>query len=379
MKARHRSGIGQAVQAVVESLEARKLMSVSVTVSGGVLTIVGDAANQVVLLKDSSIDGGGAAGSAYLSLDANGDGDTSDPGDFLGTIGVITKANLSLCGGDDQVRILLDTPYNGVSKEFHVVLGKGNDTFRFSNANQDLTLNRIDNSTVKLFVDGGNGNDTIGERMGRMTNSIFEANVLAGAGEDTVSLYRDDDRIGTTDTFTADLGDGNDTFRYTNNAENFDILGQVTQVKTNVWGGSGDDLLRADTDEQGSPSTLVEGLHEVGFYGGAGNDTLTMWMSDFRLIDGSISLSADGGKGCDTISVSANITAATPYGAPASTGQASICLSGGCGNDSLTAHVDAPSGSVTWGSIGGVLLDGGPGADVATFDGTASPVFANIP
>ena len=344
-----------------EKLEERKLLSVNVVVVGATMIINGDDRPQIVYISDVYMPPVDVA--TRVSVDANGDGDFTDPGELNSQAYTgIRNFVLNLRGGDDQVRFNIDV-YNSVKKTLNVDLGNGNNTFSFG-----FGLSQwLQSSSMEINLHSGNGNDRVSLNMNDIkSSSTLKINMDLGGGDDY--LYGDwfgDVAGGSTFIMNANLGSGNDTFSGQLDYEGWDIFGAGSTMSLNVYGGNGNDSLtmwagNADV----AWSAYIEGYMNVALNGGVGDDTLNLNLPAVRINGGKVMLREYGGAGKDNLNVL--------FGAlgTSSVGSFDIALWGGSKDDVLTADVSDLSGNITY-AHGVVLLDGGAGHNTGSTAGNA--------
>jgi Ca2+-binding RTX toxin-like protein len=207
---------------------------------------------------------------------------------------------------------------------------------------------------VSAIINTGGGNDSISVGQGKAT-------VQAGAGNDSVN-------VSTTNDSKVDVsgGDGDDTLSGGGKAR---ILGEsgddnmsAIGSRCSLFGGTGEDSLSLNTNfaDAASSSATIDG--------GGGTDTLTLTLgstsftlrADFSqtivtfgnglTVTGCEIINYNGGFGIDIITSSANANGAKVN-----------IVSGGSGNDKLTA---ADAGATLDGGFGDDELKGGTGNDI---------------
>jgi Ca2+-binding RTX toxin-like protein len=167
------------------------------------------------------------------------------------------------------------------ANDFLSILGlDGNDTIDASGLNP---------SQIRLFVDGGAGNDTIRASNGGdiILGGDGDDTIIGGTGDDHISGNAGDDVItGGGGNDIIDAGDGNDVIT---TGEGVDF----------IQGGAGDDRIESggghDTIEAGDGNDIVTG--------GAGEDVASLGNGDDRFIwnPGDGSDTVNGGTGFDTL------------------------------------------------------------------------------
>lgn len=405
----------------LESLEGRVVPAVVVTqldLDGDGATddirIVGDIGNNAVTILDNG------TGLLSISVDANRDGDTTDPGEltnaafnFDGNSGAI---EISLGGGNDAVTYNLTGNLSGDARAISINLGGGNNSATVSaGANDILAGSRFD-----LEVTTGGGNDAVNLALDEVRASLVSVRADLGLGNDTATMAFDriDDKsavdldvnlgdglnslqidlqeIGFGDSADVhidihggaqkdnvtvnlhdDIGDGTKRSSLQIDAELFagkdtftaglDYAVNVFRVDDHslasiaVRGGLGDDAI--GVQGVGAAGTIridPDGLLDIDLKGGAGNDTVgvNLGKTDALELLGDMRVRMDGGIGNDSLScLLANNANAT--------GKYDVAVLGSAGNDTVVFALP-PSGTPTFGPLGKILLDGGRGLDALT-------------
>ena len=259
-------------------LESRRLLAVSVTLAGNVLTIMGDGDANDVLVSDN-----GVTDTFDVTLDfggANTDGGSFDRN---------SVASIEFTGrsGDDIMRNSTSLPMvaygNAGNDTFfggqgidRIFAGNGEDVLFGSGGNDVLNGNDGHDS-----IHGGDGNDLING--GPINDSIF-----GGAGDDVIYGERGDDVIF--------AGDGNDTvYAFTGDDSIYgdggdDLLyGQAGDDR--IRGGDGRDRLRGNPGEDDldgeTGNDFVKGDQDDDLLaGGDGNDTMHGFDGNDRMMGG---------------------------------------------------------------------------------------------
>lgn len=358
-------------------MESRLVPAVQVTVldldHDGVandLKILGDdKANFIRILDDPS-------GTLQLEIDANGDGDTSDPADRpLGPMAGFEKVILIVLGnGNDRVTHSVMGDFAGTERRLTVNLGQGNDFFRFTTNDKDV----LAGSDVAITVFAGGGADQAEILFDGVSNSAVSVQALMGAGADgklnSPCLLTFGQAGGTLDNFASidadwDLGNGENNFKAAIGAVGADVDGQAT-VDIGVLGGIGADKIALDllgsVGNGTAPSNLTFAANLQ-----AGNDIFTgrVHADQFNIgADSQVRLTVLGSDGDDTLGLAT-------FGDPASVldldaqSLFAIVFRGGLGNDVLNckvfASVQAP-GSLKLDGQMYLRLDGGEGDDQIT-------------
>jgi hypothetical protein len=404
----------------LEGLEDRSLPAVLLQVldldadgAADDVRIRGDAGRNVVQIQDNG------ANALTISIDANGDGDTTDPGDLAPTAfnfnGDSVALDVSLRGGNDVLNYTATGNYSASTRLLTADLGTGKNAFSFSTGASDvLNASRIslavvggtsrdavsvdfdevrksdvtvglslgagndaasadferidDGASVDVDVDLGGGTNALTldfQEVGFGDQGTVDVDVTGGARKDTVTLNLHDD-VGngvsaSLLSFEADLGAGNDTFR-----GNLDLGSNVFRVDDHsvasigVKGGAGNDSLSVEAvGVNGTIKIDADAQLAIDLQGGAGNDSLGMdlILTDSLELIGEVRLRLDGGAGNDII-------LALLSNNPNTTGNHDVVILGGQGNDKVTFQVFNNGGAPTFGPTGKAVLDGGLGVDV---------------
>ena len=343
-------------RAVLERLEERRLLSVSMIQAGSTLYITGNSASDSVQILDEHA---GLHVTTSVNVDKNNDGSFFSPGDRHRSFTGITDFNINLSGPASALDIRLDDNYIGVDKSFVVRMGDGNDRFNFTTA-PGQGLRR---SHVTLDLNTGSGNDQVSLSLQDIAkSSSITGTINTRGGDDSVQISGYTAIRDSSVAITTNLGSGNDSYQELIDLEGFRLYGSSSSWRTAVNGGAGSDTI-TQRSANGSRSAAFEGLFSNDFLGGPGNDAITANMEALSLNGGTLHLNADGGDGNDTVSVGATVH-------PASTGGLiDIRATGGSGNDvlSLTLYADNTTNIYTH---GGAIADGGGGSDIGTLLGT---------
>jgi Ca2+-binding RTX toxin-like protein len=239
--------------------------------------------------------------------------------------------------------------------------GSGNDTLDGGFGNDNL-YGGAGNDTLRddqgsNYLDGGGGSDSL------FTQSLSgEHTLVGGYGADTlnatgkkVALYGNDDD----DNLYA-----NGTI-YNNGPTSYVQQGQAT-----LSGGDGTDNLNASYQssallqgDEGDDNLYVSSTKNATLEGGTGNDNLVTYFDNYSLTQigekYGIDHRLDGGSGNDTLSVSGY---ASSY-----SGKVVVQLEGGEGQDKLTVSDTSPS--YNSGGVAQAILSGGAGDDTLTASG----------
>ena len=246
---------------MIEKLEQRKLLSATLTQTGGVLTVQLENTGGDVIITESANAG---AGNTAAVIDLNNNGGTET--DFSG-VNVIR-----VLGGDGADFIQVTTQ----NARLFINGGGGGDTiiaetnpvdiFNKGTPSEVAVINPSYTGTGSIIF-GGDGNDTI--VAAGLSNSV----VLGGAGDDTMYVGG----IFASDAAQSDVIVGGD---------HMVVAGDAGNDTISIGVGSG-------------TSVQIPGLSDSIILGGTGNDTITD-ISD-TTTDGNI---INGGPGADTITIS---------------------------------------------------------------------------
>jgi len=372
--------------------------AVTASLSGGVLTITGDALPNQIIVSDAganlSIDGATAAGSGCAGTgpvtcsdagtttivatlgddldvwDSNGidKATTVDLGNGIPIAGLYQRArtgnaadtiiggpheesDIVTGGGNDTIRLL-----GGDDARFSfiftggpgsVLAGPGEDVIEMGDGNDGGTGN--DN-----FIDGGPGNDTYDLGAGNDRNVVDDFGNTGDSGNDTLLGGPGED--GTTGPFWG-LGAGNDSF---DGGPGNDFA---------PFGGDGVDSLRGGADND-TMSTSLDGFSET-VEGGPGDDTIAIEYAGPGIGDPGSSDTISGGSGRDTVSGVLSPTFAVP----------SILSTDGVANDgfgdaprtvNIAGDVEILIGAAGDDQLLGADVRGNKGADLLTATAASS-------
>ena len=350
MTMRRKVSVGGDVR--VESLEDRRLMSVSVLLSGTTLAIVGDGVGHTVEIWDQYT---ATSKQVVVSIDAG------TPGASSRVLQNVATFNIVLPNGNNTVRVGLADNYIAAAKQFNISTGDGADTVSFT----QVAGNDIRNSTVGLNINTADGNDNVSVSLSRLSYSTFKGYINTGQGKDALAINGSGVIGASSVDFYANLGPLSDTFVQSFDWENFNILGSPTSTwRTTVHGQRGNDTLSV-IGVGGNTAATIGGLLEVNLFGDMHNDQINVDPGQFTLRGGTFRVNADGGVGDDTLSLAGNI------GSGGVGGTITARLLGGDGNDLLGLSLNADNAFNHYGNNGAVLLDGGAGINHATVTGNA--------
>ncbi len=326
---------------MLASISALLLGSLVPALAGATVTLEDVDGNG---LQDVRVTGGGAServfvtenGTAglFISIDANGDGDFTDPEDTL------------------------SFPAPGTTDAIFVSMGGGNDVCAV-NLGQDATVVR------HLFVDLGAGNDTfeLGVGLGFVfqTGSSYHVDLLGGAGNDTATFAQTNvfnSRI----SLRADLGAGNDVVSLF-----WDAPQTNSVVDAEILLGAGNDTASGDL----TLSLTDASAWSLAIFGGAGKDAVTIEVPGISVhSDGAFGLLVDGEAGDDTILLEDFLSGFGIFNLENGDtgGRASIALRGGQGKDSITVSPGAGSPQLVVDGLLELEVSGGTHDDTIAVD-----------
>jgi hypothetical protein len=301
------------------------------------LRVIARDANQRLIITDTGTD-------LVFSLDANGNGSFTDPGDRNAVhLGAIDTVNLRLRGGDDQVTYTLAGDFSGVRKHILVDFGgvSGLDTFTFDTAGHSI----LNHSVVSMDVVGGAPGDVTTINFDTISNSAVSvreqlatsdnAPATTSAATPSTITFRGPITDSLVDVLVV-LGRGNSDFEV-------NFLGAVGGSNTSAvnililgnQGTPGDDVTANFGNTVDTGSTLdfrarLRGGDDV-FQGNFDLSHFGLTNSLHGAVGGALNLTVDGGVGNDTITVGANGTT----GSAVLDGLLNLRLVGGGGNDSM--------------------------------------------
>jgi Ca2+-binding RTX toxin-like protein len=393
------SGLGVAFVSVGLAAPADAATSAQFSVSQGVLTIVGDGANNTIVV------GRDAAGTITVN---GGAVPVRGPKPTVSNVRVI---KISGRGGNDTISL---DETNGPLPPADMSGGAGNDTLTGGSGNDHLSGDAGDD-----IIQGRSGTNEL--RGGGGNDSLIGGNgvdtLLGGDGDDQVdgNLGNDVAQLGAgNDTFQWDPGDGSDTvegqsgrdtLRFNGSAvsENFDVSANGTRLRVlrnvgaitmdvngverldlNPVGGadritvndvSGTDLTETNLNLAAAGGVLSDGQPDTVIVNAtSGNDAVTVAGSSPAAITVSGLQSAIGITGtdgsidqltCDTLAgddvLDASVLRAGTVTLSGDGGDGDDVLIGGDGNDVL---LGAAGDDVLIGGPGTDVLDGGTGSNV---------------
>ena len=252
-----------------DTLESRRMMSVSVSAPYGLLTVVGTGARQFITV------GYDQSRHHYVVNEYDYGTRRNTSRRFLAN-GIVAISVRGM-GGDDIIGVA-----NGVPVDTQLHGGDGNDilydnaahrTYMFGDAGNDVLTGNVGDD----FLWGGDGNDTLNGMLG--ADSLW-----GGNGNDTVAYYTRNENlrlfadglassgaVGERDVINTDVeaiagGNGND--QIVGSARNETLSGGAGN--DTLWGLDGNDVLNGD---DGNDQLVAGSGNDVG-YGGAGHDTL---------------------------------------------------------------------------------------------------------
>lgn len=309
----------------VEALEGRCMPACIVTEVGSTLFIVGDAANNAVVIEH----------------DASGNGQVRCDGVVTSYSGV-SRVVVQTRGGDDDFDFLATGRGIGLPLTLQVGLGAGNDSFAVDMGFLDpiqLRERSFDiEARVAISLQAGAGDDAVFARFGDVTTgagSGLLVNVQLGQGDDVLDAV----------------------------FEGF--LQRPTRLT--VQGGAGCDSINA-VAAGGQADVLSGGQLVLNLYGQNGDDSLGAFF-DGRILAPGSAITVDGGRGDDLIL--AEIALRNEPSDPAAA--LGVRVRGGEGDDILTMLLDGDR-APTAGSV--FSVDGGAGFDFGLAGGSFEPRVA---
>ncbi len=166
------------IKPVIEGLEARQLMSVTITQFNdseghNTLRIRGDGKNDTVTIFDDNVNG-------QVDVVANGNPSTWFYPNFGdAAFGEIEVFDVDLKGGKDSISFSNATAYFAEPRAIHLDGDTGDDTI-----NMDLTQGVSVDSHVTVQIDGDSGNDTITATVDSILSAVLDIDITAGDGND---------------------------------------------------------------------------------------------------------------------------------------------------------------------------------------------------
>lgn len=360
----------------IEPLENRIAPAVVVTVAD----ITGDGSTDLRISGGSgreivSIDSTGAT--TILSIDANGDGDFTDPNDTnADDLGLQPETyDIRLNSGNDRLTIAFGA-LNNAERSLFINLGAGSNAFT-------LTTGTISNgSDIRVDVQGSPSNDALTIGFGSVFDSRLSVtgNLYGGRdalldaagniiGPSVLSFPNNGDFSGSTVSVDLDLGTGSNLFR-------FNVTGDVdlnatdrSTVEFNVTGSplakDSDDISFNFAESSVNTGSFLR-VHAALL---AGHDRFTASVPNGVRVDntagetagGYFLLDVDGGAGNDTLSVTRGALAGTMT----LDGLWDINLRGGAGDDTLSVETQTLITDNIGADLRGLRLnlDGGDGKD----------------
>jgi len=231
-------------------------------------------------------------------------------------------------------------------------------------ASGTLTIKGDHHANTIVITDDGTGHVTVvGDGQTTSFEGVSYVRVTTGAGADRVEYDLTGD-LSAPRAVDVSLGNGNDTF-VANVQGNLLDGGSLILVS---HGGNGDDQLSVEATDV----DVAAGAHlTANLYGQNGKDNLSVDYSG--LLQGSATLSADGGNGKDVVSGNVSLNSATDPNSETSTlsdGWLTLNFSGGNGVDQISASL---SGETDLSSLLAVV-DGGHGKDTFHTSDNLTPV-----
>lgn len=336
----------------IESLEIRVTPAVTASLSGGVLSLIGSAAADVITLTEA----GGILTVTGAKIKHGGVMKTSVPVASVKSVYVAAGAN------DDVVNL------SGVNVKAVIITGLGNDTVTGGKGNDQIFGRDGDDS-----IRGGGGNDTLFGEKGNDT-------LKGGDGNDTLYGSEGDDKLDGEDgndhifsdagNDTSSGGDGNDTVR--GNIGDDSLLGGAGNDQ--IFGEDGHDSLEGEAgndrlDGGNGDDTLLGGDGHDEILALAGNDSIEGGIGNDTIRAGAGNDRANGGLGDDYIlGEDGEDTLHGDAGNDMVAGGGGIdFVFGDDGNDIVSANV---FGEIVNGGLGDDTLSGGSGDVISGGGGT---------
>lgn len=396
---------------LVESFEARQLLSVTVTTGdfdhngSKDIQITGDNASHTIVITDNA-----SAGKTTVSIDAGKSGATTKS--YSNSFELF---KIKMGSANDSVTFNMASNYNRQRRTIDVDLGKGSNSFSF-NAKPGSTEFSMTKSQLTIQEEIS-GSDTLTSRFGELNSTMLIVEQDQSSGSINSRTYLDGDLVNNTDasviidassgtnhaaltanggigedsdlewdytggtgvdkvttglggkidgeaSISASLGDGNDS--YTLNMYGDFAVTSSGGAGISLDGDIGDDTITVNNSTSGGDN-YIAGLLDFSLYGGDGNDVLTGNLGQFRMQNGGdLCWHALGQSGNDKLKLS--VTASRQ----STGGNFDIAMRGGSGSDYLSAAVSDQSGDVRYAPPDFVLVDGGgAGSDVIATHGNA--------
>lgn len=379
----------------VETLEHRWCPALTITKFGTSVVIVGDSANDSVIIQYN-----GANGNAYVDGNANGGfGDAADR-TFTG----INQFMIQLGGGDDQLQFnLAGTLTRAVQAQ--IDLGDGANALRLNlgaginapagqaqftvqaGAGADSVTASLGGIAGGLGLDLslGDGNNSVNVQGNSFISAQTDIRVETGRGLDTVvgsfAGTLDCSDSGQSFNFTTKLGDGRDNLTL-----GFQDL--LTNTNLSLDTGAGNDRVAVAAKSVACSSSLGETRLQMNLDLGAGNDQFDGQLSgdvSDTTNAAAASFSVNAGKGDDTLT----FDAFSDIGRPPRGGALALSFIGDRGDDVMAVNYAGKQATVTSTAQGGALtreaslnitLSGGAGNDTIGLnlnrtDKTGKPVI----
>lgn len=249
----------------LESLEQRRLFTVTANVIAGVLIVQGDASDNAVFVNQLPPASPGGNGNVLVTYaDGSGSGLLSPEGGFAGIRGIVIATG----DGNDYVELI------GRGVDAVVTLGRGSDTAFIEAGDADGVAGTGDGSII--VVDAGRDDDVAESLLAQYDGVIVYA---AGPGSDSGNVQAlDGGRV------AVEGGSGVDMFF-------LDAQGQGSQIAFS--GGADDDIALIQFVGSGARITAS---------GGAGNDAFTIVAVEAAAGDADAGyVGIDGGSGNDFV------------------------------------------------------------------------------
>lgn len=317
-----------------EQLEARECLAVTMVSTGDLLTINGDAHDNVINVTDNgggslSVNGKAFSGIHRLICDTKGGADSFQ----YSATGVLSLSclDLDLGLGDDIAVVALGVVAARLQSEIRGGAGKDAITTEFGAVAAGVT--------AKSSMDGGLGDDLVSCVQRNVAGSAI-CNNHGGAGDDMMFCESTNVLADGRSECISDGGLGDDVMQCTK----AHVAGYANCVGD---GGAGDDYLSCILDDMAESGSAL--CHQTG---GLGNDTL---LCEAGNVAGEHECFQDGGAGNDTLNWIVK---------GVNTANAQCSLYGGAGNDVFNGQIGTATDPVTIksGTVS-FFLDAGAGND----------------
>jgi Ca2+-binding RTX toxin-like protein len=332
--------VRSAAHQTVESLESRRLYSVTATSAGGVLTVTGDDnANAITVSRN-------AAGNLLVN------GGAVQITGSAATVTTIQTISISGLGGNDNLKldeangVLPKSEISGGTGVDVITGGSGADILRGDDGN-DLLFGKAGSDQLR----GGTGNDAL-------TGGTGADQVFGEAGDDRLiwnngdgtDLNEGGDGV---DTVEVNGGSASESFAANGAAGGRVLFQRTTQIAFSIDIGTSEKLtLNANAgDDTFTGGTGIAGVMTTTIDGGVGNDRLLGTDAADRLIGGDGNDFLDGNKGADVGVMGAGNDTFQWDG-----GDGSDVVEGGTGTDTMLFNGAAGAENVDISNNGGRLV-----------------------